>query len=40
VIRADRARPFHRRSAFVRFRPYRCVGRLAGRNPLREGVLS
>lgn len=34
VIRADRTTPFHHQSAFIRFRPYRSVGRLDGRNPL------
>lgn len=34
VIRADRARPFHHRSAFIRFRPYRSEGQLDGGNPL------
>lgn len=34
VIRADRARPFHRQSAFIRFRPYSSAGQLDGRNPL------
>lgn len=34
VITANRERPFHRDSAFVRFRPYRCAGQLDGRNPM------
>ena len=40
AIAADRAKPFHKRSAFVRFRPYRMEGRLDGRNPLPEGALT
>ncbi|HJP78710.1 MAG TPA: hypothetical protein VJ914_30825 [Pseudonocardiaceae bacterium] len=34
ALRADRAKPFHHRSAFVRFRPYFSAGQLDGRNPL------
>jgi len=39
AIAADAAKPFHRRSAFVRFRPYAMAGSLGGRNPLPEGAL-
>lgn len=34
AIRADRARPFHHESVFVRFRPYAQVGAWDGRDPL------
>jgi hypothetical protein len=34
AIAADRARPFHRESAFVRFRPYAARGRWGDRDPL------
>jgi hypothetical protein len=34
AVRADRARPFHHESAFVRFRPYASVGSWDGRDPL------
>lgn len=34
AVRADRARPFHHESAFVRFRPLVSHGRWDGRNPL------
>lgn len=34
AVRADRARPFHHRSAFVRFRPYASSGSWDGRDPL------
>ncbi len=34
AIAADRAKPFHHRSAFVRLAPYRLEGELAGRNAL------
>lgn len=34
AVEADRARPFHHESAFVRFRPYASQGAWDGRNPL------
>lgn len=34
AVRADRARPFHHESAFIRFRPYASEGRWDGRDPL------
>ncbi len=34
AIEADRARPFHHESAFVRFRPYASCGSWNGRDPL------
>jgi hypothetical protein len=37
AIAADRAEPFHRRSAFVRFEPLATSGSLGGRNPLAAG---
>ena len=40
AIAADRARAFHHRSAFIRFRPYASEGRLVGRNPLAEAWLA
>jgi hypothetical protein len=39
AIDADRARPFHRESAFVRFRPYASRGRWGERDPL-AGLLA
>lgn len=36
AIRVDRAKPFHRESAFVRFRPYASQGAWDGRDPLAE----
>jgi hypothetical protein len=40
AIAADRGKPFHHQSAFIRFRPYGSVGSLEGKNPLREHWLS
>jgi hypothetical protein len=40
AIAADRAKPFHHQSAFIRFRPYASAGSLEGKNPLREHWLS
>jgi hypothetical protein len=40
AIAADRAKPFHHQSAFVRFRPVGSEGRLGGRNPLETGALA
>jgi hypothetical protein len=34
AVASDRARPFHRHSAFIRFRPYASRGEWAGRDPL------
>jgi hypothetical protein len=34
AVRADRAKPFHREAAFIRFRPYASPGRWGGRDPL------
>jgi len=34
AVKADRARPFHHESAFVRFRPYASEGEWDGRDPL------
>jgi hypothetical protein len=34
AVRADRSRPFHHESAFIRFRPYASQGSWAGRDPL------
>jgi hypothetical protein len=36
AIAADRTKPFHHQSAFIRFRPYGSTGKLDGRNPLAE----
>ena len=36
AVRADRSRPFHHESAFVRFRPYASRGNWDGRDPLAE----
>ena len=40
AIAADRAEPFHRESAFIRFRPYDSTGSLEGSNPLPESWMS
>lgn len=34
AVKADRERPFHRESAFIRFRPYASAGTWDGRDPL------
>jgi hypothetical protein len=39
AVEADRGRPFHRESAFVRFRPYATAGSWDGADPL-AGLLS
>jgi hypothetical protein len=36
AIAADKAKPFHQESAFIRFRPHGARGRLTGKNPLPE----
>jgi hypothetical protein len=36
AVRADRERPFHHESAFIRFRPYRSEGEWEGRDPLTD----
>ncbi len=38
AVRADRERPFHRESAFIRFRPLSSDGVWGGRNPLGPGL--
>ncbi len=35
AVRADRARPFHHQSAFIRFRPYASTGSWEGSDPLK-----
>jgi hypothetical protein len=40
AIAAGTAKPFHHQQAFVRFRPYRTEGCLAGSNPLAESWMS
>jgi hypothetical protein len=40
AIAADRAKPFHHESAFIRFRPYGSHGSLEGSNPLVETWMS
>lgn len=36
AVRADRDRPFHHESAFIRFRPYASQGTWGGRDPLAQ----
>ncbi len=38
AVKADRAKAFHRESAFVRFRPYASEGSWDGRDPLAEAA--
>jgi hypothetical protein len=38
AVRADRAKPFHREAAFIRFRPYASRGRWGGCDPLAVGA--
>jgi hypothetical protein len=40
AIAQGRAEPFHKREAFVRFRPYAAAGHLVGRNPLSEAMVA
>lgn len=40
AVAADRQRPFHHQSAFIRFRPVRMTGHLDGVNPLAESALA
>ncbi|MDQ1375328.1 MAG: hypothetical protein QOJ09_2666 [Actinomycetota bacterium] len=40
AIVANEARAFHRRSAFIRFRPYRVAGSLGGTNPLPTSAMA
>ncbi len=36
AVGADRAKPFHHESAFIRFRPYDFQGALTGKNPVQN----
>ena len=40
AIAADRQKPFHTRSAFIRFEAYESVGSLGEPNPLADGCLA
>jgi hypothetical protein len=40
AMKADRAKAFHHRSAFIRFRPTAMAGSLGGRNPLRADLVA
>jgi hypothetical protein len=40
AIATGRAKPFHHREAFIRFRPYASTGHLDGRNPLKRDAVS
>jgi hypothetical protein len=40
AVRADRARPFHHESAFIRFRPYASQGLWDGRDPLADVLVA
>jgi hypothetical protein len=40
AIEAGRTKPFHKESAFIRFRPYGSGGNLTGRNPLTDTMMT
>lgn len=40
AVRADRSRPFHHESAFIRLRPYASSGNWDGRDPLAEAAMA
>lgn len=40
AVAGDRVRPFHRHSAFIRFRPYASRGQWAGRDPLAAAAVT
>jgi hypothetical protein len=40
AVRADRARPFHHESAFIRFRPFASSGEWDGRDPLARAAVA
>lgn len=40
AVAVDRAKPFHRHSAFIRFRPYASRGEWAGQDPLAAAALT
>jgi hypothetical protein len=40
AVASDRAHPFHRHSAFIRFRPYASRGEWAGRDPLAAAAVT
>jgi hypothetical protein len=40
AIEAGRTKPFHKESAFIRFRPYGSGGNLNGRNPLTDTMMT
>jgi hypothetical protein len=40
AVKVDRANPFHRESAFIRFRPYASQGTWDGRDPLATATLA
>lgn len=40
AIAVDAAKPFHKRSSFIRFRPYGIDGNLDGLNPLPGSALT
>ena len=40
AVASDRAQPFHRHSAFIRFRPYASRGQWGGRDPLAAAAVT